>query len=170
MANGRLARSRLTRGDNPVIGGVCAGVAEACGLEPVIVRIVFVAAVPLTACLACVAYVIMWKALPERPAEGGPVDVRPNTVLSETYGAMRYVGSKPRVRARRSACRTVSPAHKGAYVGVGHMPPEPPAAWSEALREAGAASAVQPGMRPTAQRRSGTASSHEQNGVETPRG
>ena len=66
MADKKLYRSK----DNRVIGGVAGGIAEYLGLDPVIVRVVFViwAIVPWFAGSAVLVYLILWLLVPE---EGG---------------------------------------------------------------------------------------------------
>ncbi len=60
----RLYRSRKER----VIGGVCGGLAEYFGIDPIIVRIVLVLLV-LGHGIGILAYIILWIAVPEEPIQ-----------------------------------------------------------------------------------------------------
>ncbi len=61
----RLYRSRTDR----KIAGVCGGLAAYFGLDPVIIRIVWVVSA-LGAGLGILAYLICWLAIPKEPAAG----------------------------------------------------------------------------------------------------
>ncbi len=60
----RLYRSRKER----VIGGVCGGLAEYFGIDPIIIRIVAVVLL-FGHGVGLLAYIIMWIAVPEEPIE-----------------------------------------------------------------------------------------------------
>lgn len=60
----RLYRSRKER----VIGGVCGGLAEYFGIDPIIIRIVAVVLL-FGHGVGLLAYIIMWIAVPEEPLE-----------------------------------------------------------------------------------------------------
>ena len=52
-----------------VVGGVCAGVGEYLGVDPVLVRVLFVIALVFTAVIPLVlVYLAMWALVPPRPA------------------------------------------------------------------------------------------------------
>ncbi len=72
----RLLRSR----DDRMIGGVAGGVAHHLGIDPVIVRLVFVV-LALAGGGGILAYLIAWIVIPEVPVEGPPPTPRagPNT-------------------------------------------------------------------------------------------
>ena len=57
----RLTRSRNER----MIGGVCGGLAEYFGVDPTLVRLVFVVGSLLGAGSLILAYLIMWVVVPE---------------------------------------------------------------------------------------------------------
>jgi phage shock protein PspC (stress-responsive transcriptional regulator) len=57
--------AKLTRSNNKVIGGVCAGVAEAFGLDAKLVRIVWLIAV-LFGGIGGLLYVLLWLLLPAK--------------------------------------------------------------------------------------------------------
>jgi phage shock protein PspC (stress-responsive transcriptional regulator) len=64
----RLYRSRTNR----VIGGVAGGIGEYLGIDPIIIRIIWVI-LALFAGAGVVAYILAWIIIPERPAgEGAP--------------------------------------------------------------------------------------------------
>ena len=58
-------KKRLTRSDDKMIGGVCAGLAEYLDIDPTIVRIVWVLMV-LFAGFGILLYVILWLILPKQ--------------------------------------------------------------------------------------------------------
>ena len=58
-------KKRLTRSDDKMIGGVCAGLAEYLDIDPTIVRIVWVLLV-LFAGFGILLYVILWLIMPKQ--------------------------------------------------------------------------------------------------------
>ncbi len=58
-------KKRLTRSNNKMIGGVCAGLAEYLDLDPTIVRIVWVLMV-FFAGFGGLLYVILWLVMPNQ--------------------------------------------------------------------------------------------------------
>ena len=58
-------KKRLTRSNNKMIGGVCAGRAEYLDIDPTIVRIVWVLMV-LFAGFGILLYVILWLVMPKQ--------------------------------------------------------------------------------------------------------
>ena len=58
-------KKRLTRSNNKMIGGVCAGLAEYLDLDPTIVRIVWVLMVFFTG-FGGLLYVILWLVMPKQ--------------------------------------------------------------------------------------------------------
>jgi len=66
-----LKRSR----ENRIIAGVCGGLAEWLGWDPLLVRILFVAVSLLSAAFpGLIVYIVLWVLMPERepePAEPG---------------------------------------------------------------------------------------------------
>ena len=67
----RLARDR----SNAVVAGVCSGLARRLGVDPIIVRVVFVVAAVVTRGGAVAAYVLLWIFLDEGDREPAPGDV-----------------------------------------------------------------------------------------------
>ena len=59
---------RLMRSNNKMIGGVCAGLGEYLGLDPTIVRIVWVLMV-LFAGVGILLYIILWLVMPKPTVE-----------------------------------------------------------------------------------------------------
>ena len=58
-------KKRLTRSNNKMIGGVCAGLAEYLDIDPTIVRIVWVLMV-LFAGFGILLYIILWLNMPKQ--------------------------------------------------------------------------------------------------------
>ena len=58
-------KKRLNRSDNKMIGGVCAGLAEYLGLDPTIVRVVWVLMVLLGG-VGVLLYLILWLVMPKQ--------------------------------------------------------------------------------------------------------
>ena len=58
-------KKRLSRSDDKMIGGVCAGLAEYLDIDPTIVRIVWVLMV-LFAGFGILLYVILWLIMPKQ--------------------------------------------------------------------------------------------------------
>jgi phage shock protein C len=56
-------RGKLTKSANPVIGGVCGGIAEYLPVPPLLVRLLFVAATPLAGA-GLMLYAVLWFLLP----------------------------------------------------------------------------------------------------------
>lgn len=56
---------KLTRSNNKMLGGVCAGLAEYLGLDPTIVRVVWVLMV-LFAGFGILLYIILWLIMPKQ--------------------------------------------------------------------------------------------------------
>lgn len=59
-----MAEKRLSRSNNKMIGGVCAGIAEYLGLDPTIVRIVWVLLL-FFAGFGILLYLILWIIMPK---------------------------------------------------------------------------------------------------------
>ena len=58
-------KKRLTRSDDKMIGGVCAGLAEYLDIDPTIVRIVWVLMVPFAG-FGILLYIILWLIMPKQ--------------------------------------------------------------------------------------------------------
>ena len=59
----RTARGRLTKTANPVVGGVCGGIAEYLHVPALLIRLLFVAATPIAGA-GLVLYAVLWLLLP----------------------------------------------------------------------------------------------------------
>jgi phage shock protein C len=66
----RLMRPRIDR----MVAGVCAGLANYFGIDPIIVRIIFV--VTVLSGLTPLVYLILWIVMPEEPALTPPFERR----------------------------------------------------------------------------------------------
>lgn len=113
MAGRKLERARDAR-----LGGVCSGIARRFGVDPVIVRIVFVGGTLLTGGLLAILYLALVFALPRSSAGSDVFDIEPESASSDRFGPMACGRSRTDGKTGRDACE-----------GVGHLPPEPPAAF-----------------------------------------
>ncbi len=59
-----MADKKLSRSNNKIIGGVCAGIADYLGLDPTIVRIVWVLML-FFAGFGILLYLILWIIMPK---------------------------------------------------------------------------------------------------------
>ena len=59
-----MAEKKLSRSNNKMIGGICAGIAEYLGLDPTIVRIVWVLLF-FFAGFGVILYLILWIIMPK---------------------------------------------------------------------------------------------------------
>lgn len=55
---------RLTRSDNKMVGGVCAGIADYMNLDPTIVRVIWILMVILGG-FGVLLYLILWLVMPK---------------------------------------------------------------------------------------------------------
>ena len=111
---------QLRRSRSPLIGGVCAGIAEYLDVDPVVLRILWVAFTILSCGLLSFFYAALWVALPKAPLNPKPVVVEPKAVRSDTFGD---------VDCRRARGRCMESAHLSrlsCYAGSAHVPPAPP--------------------------------------------
>lgn len=114
-----MAGKKLERAANAKLGGVCSGMARYFGVDPVIVRIVFVGGALITGGLLAIAYIALTLALPKASAQGDVFDVEPESAISDRFGPMNC----------RQACKKDLDSCDQKRVGVGHLPPEPPVSW-----------------------------------------
>lgn len=121
---------RLYRSRDALVGGVCAGVADYFNVDTLVVRILTIVFTLASGGLLTLAYIALWVVVPKEPKVATPVDVEPQAVHSETYGAVecgpgRKGSAEPHVSAAQAASwRYSAPT----YTGAAHVPPEPPAA------------------------------------------
>lgn len=64
-----MEKKRLTRSNNRMIGGVCAGIADYFNWDITLVRIVYVLAIFFTAFSGGIVYLILWLIMPEAGRE-----------------------------------------------------------------------------------------------------
>ncbi len=117
MTKGR----QLHRSRSALIGGVCAGIAEYLDVDPVVLRILWVAFTILSCGLLAFFYVALWVALPKAPMHPKPVVVEPKAVRSDTFGDVDCL------RARGRCMDAARLARSSRYAGSAHLPPAPPA-------------------------------------------
>jgi phage shock protein C len=104
----RLYRAR----DDRMLGGVCGGLGEYFDVDPVLMRLVFVAGTVLSGGLGLAVYVLLWIIVPK---EGAPAASRPDVWrqnADEIVAEARRLGSDVRetVRASRGTEETTQPA------------------------------------------------------------
>lgn len=71
-----MEEKRLRRSSDKMIAGVCAGVAEYFGVDPVIVRIIFVG-LALAGGPGLLLYIILWIIMPDYPTDSVPPSAPP---------------------------------------------------------------------------------------------
>ncbi len=111
---------QLHRSRSALIGGVCAGIAEYLDVDPVVLRILWVAFAFLSCGLLIFLYVVLWVALPKAPMRPKPVVVEPKAVRSDTFGDVDCC----RARGRCGDVAWLPRASR--YSGSAHVPPAPP--------------------------------------------
>ncbi len=134
---------RLYRSRDALIGGVCAGVADYCNVDPLVARILAIVLTLASGGVLGIAYVAMWAVVPKAPKEVAPFDVEPESVCSDTYGTVdcrtaRGAAAQDGVRSD-SAAQAAAQRYGAAspYAGAAHVPPEPPAGAAWACRAPG---------------------------------
>ena len=61
-------KKKLTRSNNKMVGGVCAGIGEYLGIDPTIIRIVYVLMI-FFAGFGILLYLILWLIMPTKPIQ-----------------------------------------------------------------------------------------------------
>ena len=61
-------KKKLTRSNNKMVGGVCAGIGEYLGIDPTIIRIVYVLMI-FFAGFGILLYLILWLIRPAKPIQ-----------------------------------------------------------------------------------------------------
>ena len=117
---------RLYRGSKAVCGGVCSGIAAYFGADSLVVRILTVMLAIVTCGFALVVYVLLWMILPRVRVRNEPYDVTPAEAHSETYGVFDPEKVSDAKEARVAAAAQARTNLRSHFVGVGHLPPEPP--------------------------------------------
>lgn len=118
-------RRQLYRSRDALIAGVCAGVADYFGADPLAVRILAVALAVASAGSLAVAYLVLWAIIPKAPKAVKPVEVQPKEVHSETFGSLDYLRAQGEGKRGGRECMERCSASFGS---MAHVPPPPPAA------------------------------------------
>ena len=140
--------------DDAVLGGVCAGIARAAGLDPLLLRVAVVVVTILTGGTGLLAYLAAWILIPREPAPAaGPGPALPGAATADVRGAWRTVGDDLRSLAdnlRAQPAGTAAPPVAPAAAGAPGADGEPaPAAEPESGTPA--AAGMGPAGAPTAQ-------------------
>jgi phage shock protein C len=116
----RLMRSRT----EVIVSGVCGGLGEYFGIDPVIVRLIFVL-VTLTSGLGIIVYPVLWMVMPRAPAPGGafPPPGDGQQMFNAEGEQVSYVMQDAQSRARQAA----SQARTSGGTTYGDEPPPPSA-------------------------------------------
>lgn len=61
-----MVTKRLTRSNDRIIGGVCAGIAEYFDIDPTLVRVAYALLTLLTAFCGIVLYPVLWIIIPAK--------------------------------------------------------------------------------------------------------
>lgn len=69
-----MGNRKLTRSNNRMLAGVCAGIAEYFGWDPTVVRVVYTLATFFTAFAGTIVYIILWIVMPEKRSSDGYED------------------------------------------------------------------------------------------------
>lgn len=86
----QVAERQLYRSRDAHLAGVCAGIAEYCDFDPIVIRILAVLLTLSTFGLAAIVYLILWAYLPRASETRGLYEVMPEGVESSAYGKMDY--------------------------------------------------------------------------------
>lgn len=69
-----MGNKKLTRSNNRMLAGVCAGLADYFGWDVTVVRIAYVLATIFTAFSGTIVYLILWIVMPEKKYSDGYED------------------------------------------------------------------------------------------------
>ena len=141
---------QLFRSRGALAGGVCAGIADYFGVDPIVVRILTVILSLVTSGLAAIAYLVLWMMLPKAPERPAPYEVTPQHVHSDTYGTIDCDRARSASETAAASAASTHPPVYGAYRGVGHVPPEPPASFPHGTAPASPGSAASTSPAPAA--------------------
>lgn len=117
------SRRSLTKGPDPVLTGVCSGIAEHLDADAIIVRVTAVVLMVCTLGLVVIPYVALALTLPRPDEDDDPVEVDPLAVQSDRYHQV--------VAAHKQRMAAVFADH-AARADAAYRPPRPPANVSEA--------------------------------------
>jgi len=137
--------------DGAILGGVCAGIARAAGLDPLLLRVAVVVVTILTSGTGLLAYLAAWILIPREPAPAaGPGPALPGAPTTDVRGAWRTAGGDLRSLAdnlRAQPAGTAPPPVAPAAAGAPGADGEPAPA---AEPESGTPAGMNPAGAPTA--------------------
>ena len=85
-----LAHTGLFRSHDACVAGVCAGIAERCDFDPIVVRILAVLLTFASFGLVVLVYLALWINLPLAPEPVAPYDITPEQAISIAHGDLGY--------------------------------------------------------------------------------
>ncbi len=97
-----MTEKRVYRSRNALIGGVCAGIAEAVDADALVMRIFAVLLALVTVGLAVFLYAYLWAKLPIEEEGPEPFEVMPESAESSAYGAIPYKGGSSSIATQPS--------------------------------------------------------------------
>ena len=86
-----MENKKLTRSNNRMLAGVCAGLADYFGWDVTVVRIIYSFATVFTAFSGIIVYIILWIVMPEKKYRDGYED-RMNDSMDE-HGVNAGIGT-----------------------------------------------------------------------------
>lgn len=86
----QAAKHQLYRSRNAYLAGVCAGIAERCDFDAIVIRILAVLLAMSTFGAAALLYLALWIYVPRAPESSELYEVQPEQVESSAYGRMDY--------------------------------------------------------------------------------
>lgn len=107
-----LVRSRPNR----VLGGVCAGVADRLGIDPLLVRLLTALLAVFSGGAVALLYVVLWVLLPEAASAPSILEAAPPAPSPETTAAEVLVADAPSEDARATDTPAADP--RGAWTAV----------------------------------------------------
>lgn len=110
-----IGRRRLERGSDRVLGGVCSGLADRFGFDPLLVRLVF-GLLTLASGMGVVLYALLWLVMPEAGEPDREGDVLRAGLRSVERDLRRIFGSGP--APVEAPDRPVSPGRSGLWLGA----------------------------------------------------
>lgn len=114
----------LYRARERLIAGVCAGIAEFTNVDAVVVRILAVVVTITTLGVAGLLYLVLWAVMPKAHQEVVPLEIRPESLHSDTYGPVDLPAT-----VKDHVSQEVKARYLGSsFAHTAHIPPDPPAA------------------------------------------
>lgn len=130
MDQGRLFRSNDAR-----IAGVCGGIAQRLHIDCFVARLCAVCFCFLSCGALFLAYAFLWLVLPKEPIESRPLEVKPQEVVSDTYGPLsnnglkrdkQFVSLSHPIQSLSDNRRARGEMRYSYQAGIAHVPPVPP--------------------------------------------